>query len=57
MAIAKLRIPHSAFRTPHLVFPSAAFLAGQDFQAGGPPAGLDRFDEFLGQIFLAHLLG
>ena len=25
------------------------FLMGQDFQAGGPPAGSNRFDEFLRQ--------
>src|SRR5262249_23608777 len=34
-----------------------ALLGRQCLEAGRPPAGLDRFDEFLGEFFLAHLAG
>ena len=37
-----------------LIPPTTAFFAWQNFQASGPPAVEDRFDEFLGKLFGAH---
>ena len=33
---------------------SLSFFLGQDFQAGRPPAGLNRFNEFVRQAFHLH---
>ena len=43
-------------RSTRLVCTGPAFFSGQDFQAGCPPAGFDRFREFFWHAFGADLV-
>src|SRR6185437_1362605 len=50
-----LRSSSASLRQSASVWASPPFEGGEVLEAGGPPAGADRFDEFGGEAFLLHL--